>query len=118
MQFKLANVVLKVEKHAKDFPELYYRVLSGEASYDDDIHSLHINGNVGFLTYVNGLSAGKWHQYASVDGVVLHMALFGRGRVVVHGVRSGELNPVELRSYPFDGEKLDPCFLDIDSGVR
>ena len=69
MQFKLANVVLKVEKHAKDFPELYYRVLSGDVSYSDDFHSLHINGNVDFLTYVNGLSAGKWHQYASVDSV-------------------------------------------------
>ena len=67
MQFKLANVVLKIEKHAMDFPELYYRVLSGDASYDDNIHSLHINGNVDFLTYVNGLSACKWHQYASVE---------------------------------------------------
>ena len=59
MQFKLANVVLKVEKHAIDFPELYYRVLSGDALYDDDIHSLHVNGLVDFLTYVNGLSAAK-----------------------------------------------------------
>ena len=92
------------------FPELYYRVLSGGASYDDDIHSLHVNGHVDFLTYVNGLSAGKWHQYASVGGVVLHMALFGRGRVVVHGVRSSELNPVELKSNPFDGNEIDPAF--------
>ena len=114
MQFKLANVVLKVEKHAIDFPELYYRVLSGDALYDDDIHSLHVNGHVDFLTYVNGLSAGKWHQYASVDSVVLHLALFGRGRVVVHGVRSGELNPVELKSNPFVGDRVDPCVLDID----
>ena len=53
MQFKLANVVLKVEKHAKDFPELYYRVLSGDASYNGNIHSLHINGNVDFLTYAS-----------------------------------------------------------------
>ena len=48
MQFKLANVVLKVEKHAKGFPELYYRVLSGDASYDDNIHSLHMNGTLTF----------------------------------------------------------------------
>ncbi len=114
MIFKLANIILRVDKHATMHPELYYRVLSGDALYGDDFHSLHINGNVDFLTYVNGLSAGKWHQYASVDSVVLHMALFGRGRVVVHGVRSGELNPVELKSNPFDGDEVDPCVIDID----
>ena len=43
MQFKLANVVLRVEKHAKNFPELYYRVLSGGASYDDDIHFMSMD---------------------------------------------------------------------------
>ena len=118
MIFKLANIIIRVDKHATMHPELYYRVLSGDASYDDDIHSLHINGSVDFLTYVNGLSAGKWNQYASVDGVVLHMALFGRGRVVVHGVRSGELNPVELKSNSFDGDKVDPCVLDIDIDIN
>ena len=24
------------------------------------------------------------------------------------------MNPVELKSYPFDGDKVDPCVLDID----
>lgn len=96
MIFKLANIILRIDKHATMHPELYYRVLSGDALYGDDFHSLHIDGNVDFLTYVNGLSAGKWHQYAFVDSVVLHLALFGRGRVVVHGVRSGKLKPVSL----------------------
>ena len=114
MNFKLANIILQVDKHATMHPELYYRVLSGDVSYDDGIHSLHINGNVDFLTYVNCLSACKWHQYASVDSVVLHMAISGRGRVVVHGVRSGELGPVELKSSPFEGDQVDPCLLDID----
>ena len=80
MNFKLANIILRVDKHAAMHPELYYRVLSGDVSYNDGIHSLHINGNVDFLTYVNGLSAGKWRRYASVGRVILHMALFGRGR--------------------------------------
>lgn len=114
MQFKLANVVLKVEKHAKDFPELYYRVLSGDASYDDDIHSLRINGNVDFLTYVNSLSAGKWHLYASVDSVTLRMSLFGHGRVVVHGVKTSEMNPVELKSAPFVADQDDPCTVNVE----
>ena len=74
MNFKLANIILRVDRHAAMHPELYYRVLSGDVSYNDDIHSLHINGSADFLTYVNGLSANKWHRYASVDGVVLHMA--------------------------------------------
>lgn len=114
MNFKLANIILRVDKHAAMHPELYYRVLSGDVSYNDDIHSLHINGNVDFLTYVNGLSAGKWRQYASVGRVILHMALFGCGRVVVHGVRSGEQDPIDLKSTSFEGDEVDPCVLDID----
>lgn len=114
MNFKLANIILRVDKHATMHPELYYRVLSGDVSYNDDIHSLHINGNVDFLTYVNGLSAGKWRQYASVGRVILHMALFGCGRVVVHGVRSGEQDPIDLKSTSFEGDQVDPCVLDID----
>ena len=114
MNFKLANIILRVDRHAAMHPELYYRVLSGDVSYNDDIHSLHINGSVDFLTYVNGLSANKWHRYASVDGVVLHMALFGCGRVVVHGVRSGELDPIDLKSTSFEGDQVDPRVLDID----
>lgn len=114
MQFKLANVVLKVEKHAKDFPELYYHVLSGDASYSERIHSLHISGDVDFLTYVNGLSAYKWHKYACVDSVALRMTLFGRGRIVVHGVRSGEMEPVELKSTSFAGSQVDSITVDID----
>ncbi len=114
MNFKLANIILRVDKHAAMHPELYYRVLSGDVSYNDGIHSLHINGNVDFLTYVNGLSANKWHRYASVGGVVLHMALFGCGRVVVHGVRSGGQDPIDLKSTSFEGDQVDPCVLDID----
>ena len=114
MNFKLANIILRVDKHAAMHPELYYRVLSGDVSYNDGIHSLHINGNVDFLTYVNGLSANKWHRYASVGDVVLHMALFGCGRVVVHGVRSGEQDPIDLKTTSFEGDQVDPCVLDID----
>ena len=114
MNFKLANIILRVDRHAAMHPELYYRVLSGDVSYNDGIHSLHINGRVDFLTYVNGLSANKWRRYASVDGVVLHVALFGCGRVVVHGVRAGELDPIDLKSTSFEGDQVDPCVLDID----
>lgn len=114
MNFKLANIILRVDKHAAMHPELYYRVLSGDVSYNDGIHSLHINGNVDFLTYVNGLSAGKWRRYASVGRVILHMAVFGRGRVVVHGVKSSELDSIELKSTSFEGDQVDPCVLDID----
>lgn len=114
MNFKLANIILRVDKHAAMHPELYYRVLSGDVSYNDGIHSLHINGNVDFLTYVNGLSAGKWRRYASVGRVILHMALFGRGRVVVRGVKSRELDSIELKSTSFKGDQVDACVLNID----
>lgn len=114
MNFKLANIILRVDKHAAMHPELYYRVLSGDVSYNDGIHSLHINGNVDFLTYVNGLSAGKWRRYASVGRVILRMALFGRGRVVVHGVKSSELDSIELKSTSFEGDQVDACVLNID----
>ncbi len=33
MIFKLANIIFRVDKHATMHPELYYRVLSGDASY-------------------------------------------------------------------------------------
>ena len=29
--FKLSNIVLRVDRHAADHPEIYYRVISGEA---------------------------------------------------------------------------------------
>ena len=114
MNFKLANIVLKIDRHASMHPELYYRVLSGDVSYNDEAQLLHINGNVDFLTYVNGLSAGKWRRYASVDNVTLHLALFGCGRVVVQGVRVDELNPVELKATSFVSDEAEPCLLDID----
>ena len=102
--FKLANVVLRVEKHAQDHPELYYRVNSGNVSFNEDEHSLAVKGNVDFLTYVNGLSACKWRQYAGIDQVTLHLDVAGAGRVVVRGVRTGEDKPVLVSQNPFEGE--------------
>ena len=38
--FKLSNIVLRVDGHAADHPEIYYRVISGEAVYSESSSAL------------------------------------------------------------------------------
>lgn len=37
--YKLANVVLRVEEHAKQHPEIYYHINAGNVSYDEQDRS-------------------------------------------------------------------------------
>ena len=107
IDFKLMNVLLHVDDHAKDDPALYYRgepeaITSGEAGAS----ALCVTSRVDFLTYVNGLSARKWRKYAGLDTAWLHIELSGKGVLEVLGVADGADEPRVLET------------LDIDCGFR
>ncbi len=115
--FKLSNVVLNVQKHASEHPEIYYRVNAGAASYDAETRALNIKGSVDFLTYVNGCSACKWRQYAGIETVYLHVEVEGAGRIVVRGVLS-DTDDIDLRIVAqkhFEGEGAQTLDLMIDT---
>lgn len=117
MLFKLANVVLNVDKHASKHPEIYYRVNNGWAAYQDGMHYLLIRGSVDFLTYVNGLSACKWRQYADISNVCLHLDLVGEGLVAIQGVKSAGTGPTLIRQISFSSVGSKTCPLDIDIAI-
>lgn len=103
IDFKLMNVLLHVDDHAKDDPALYYR---GEpeaiTSVDAGAPALCITSRVDFLTYVNGLSARKWRQYAGLDTAWLHIELSGKGGLEVLGVAEGADEPRVLETRDID----------------
>ncbi|MFR7745896.1 MAG: hypothetical protein ACLU06_00460 [Eggerthellaceae bacterium] len=77
---KLSNVVLKIEDHMLQYPEVYYRVDSEHgavAQYCASTQSLAITGKVDFTTYFNSCSLIKWHKYADIKRVMLHLELSG-----------------------------------------
>lgn len=133
IDFKLMNVLLHVDDHAKGDPALYYRgepgaITSGEAGAS----VLRITSRVDFLTYVNGLSARKWRQYAGLDTAWLHIELSGKGELEVLGVAEGSEEPRVLDSraiafgapasldieIPLTGEDLIGFALQADCGAR
>lgn len=80
IKHKLSNVVLKIEKHMTQYPEVYYRtdsVAGGSAEFDEETNALAISGKVDFLTYFNCCSVAKWRKYANVQKVLLHLELSG-----------------------------------------
>ena len=103
IDFKLMNVLLHVDDHAKDDPALYYRgepeaITSGEAGAS----ALCVTFRVDFLTYVNGLSARKWRKYAGLDTAWLHIELSGKGVLEVLGVADGADEPRVLETRDID----------------
>lgn len=103
IDFKLMNVLLHVDDHAKDDPALYYRgepeaITSGEAGAS----ALCVTSRVDFLTYVNGLSARKWRKYAGLDTAWLHIELSGKGVLEVLGVADGADEPRALETLDID----------------
>lgn len=103
IDFKLMNVLLHVDDHAKDDPALYYRgepeaITSGEAGAS----ALCVTSRVDFLTYVNGLSARKWRKYAGLDTAWLHIELSGKGVFEVLGVADGADEPRVLETRDID----------------
>lgn len=112
--YKLANVVLRVEEHAKQHPEIYYHVNAGNVSYDAQHRSLDIKGDVDFLTYVNGFSACKWRKYTEIAVINLHIEAYGSGRVVARGVPIAGDEPVLITQLPFAAKDDSAALLDIE----
>lgn len=104
VDFKLSNVLLRVDDHASEHPELYYRCEKGAARYDEDRRELVSEGPVDFLTYVNACSACKWRRYALLNEVWLGISVRGKGNVVVVAVLPGSEDPVAVETVPFDSE--------------
>lgn len=104
LNFKLANIVCRVDDHAASHPELYYRVQRGGAVCALPGGRLQINGTVDFMTYVNGFSALKWRQYAEIDEVCLNLVLDGSGLVRIFGVEHGAVEPVQIKQAPFSSD--------------
>ena len=111
--FKLANIILRVDEHAKSHPDLYFHVLAGEVVPARDGAPFKVSGAVDFLTYVNGLSACKWRRYAGLDAACLHIELTGAGDIEVIGVQEGGDAPRQLSSHAFEGEAASVLDIDI-----
>lgn len=72
----LANVILGLDAQLASCPGLVYRA-SDATDYSAESRSLALEGKVGFLTYLNALSWGKWKRYTCVDRANLHIELAG-----------------------------------------
>lgn len=98
---KLANVLFKIDSHATEYPELYFRS-DAESASCDTLGGFRSHAPVDFLTYVNALSAGKWHRYTGIERAVLRLRISGRGSVCIKGVPAGEDGPVEIDRLKID----------------
>ncbi len=97
---KLANVLVRIDGHAVDHPELYYRGADGAARYDEAHGALEVRAAVDFTTYLNGFSAGKWRRYTGLERVVLRAVVSGVGELAVCAVACGAdgARTVEVRA--------------------
>lgn len=123
--FKLQNVLLHVDDHAAKHPELYYRADVGSVAVDAESGALTCADRTDFLTYLNGLSIGKWRRYAGVEAPVLHIELSGAGDLRIEGVSAAEpINPdavpsgadperAVISSHEFSAAPSAPAVLDI-----
>ena len=101
VDYKLANVLLRVDDHAALHPELYYRAAASVATFDEEAKALSFAGPVDFLTYLNACSANKWSQYAGIDSVWLHAEVKGEGEIIIEGVASDGTDRRELSRHAF-----------------
>lgn len=114
VDFKLANVILKVDDHAAAHPELYYRADAGTASFDEAASELVLATYADFLTYVNGCSACKWRRYAGIETVWLHIEASGSGEVRIEGVPTGAQDRRVIAVRTVGAEADAPVTLDIE----
>ena len=112
VDFKLQNVVLRMDGRAAAHPELYFRSEAGAALYDEGGRALRLAARTDFMTYVNALSAIKWRRYAGIDLVRLRIVASGRGRIVTRGVFTGGDEPNIIEEYVVSSHA--PTVLDID----
>lgn len=153
MNFKLANIILKPADHAAAFPEIFYRAASSVdlpvkglpkrifvrdpsahaghhvdfdyAVFDEQVNALKVVAPTDFMTFTNALSAGKWHKYAALDTVMLHLELSGRGRVLIRGIKEDKprnevkndadysIEAVSISTRSFDAEQGTALDLEI-----
>lgn len=102
IDFKLMNILLQIDGHAVDHPDLYYRAGEGCVEPASDGGNLTVHGSVNFLTYLNGLSACKWRRYAGLQTAWLHIELAGRGRLEILGVQEGKSEEQVISSHAID----------------
>ena len=106
LKHKLSNVVLKVEDHMAEYPEVYYRtdtVAGGFVQFDEDESALAIKGKADFLTYFNCCSIAKWRKYANVQKAMLHLEISGDAATVqFRGMSHKDSGPVVLA----EGQRL------------
>ena len=134
---KLSIVVLKIEKHMTQYPEVYYRtdnVAGGSAEFDEETNALAISGKVDFLTYFNCCSVAKWRKYANVQKVLLHLELSGdvatlqfngmthkdshpsvlmEGRRLLGGIKQEDGHTVFEIEVPFTDKDIVGCVLQV-----
>ena len=137
VNFKLANVVLRVDDHAVNHPELYYRanMINGTA-FDSATETLITAAKTDFLTYLNACSIRKWRRYANIERVWLHAQVAGKGELEITGAQTGPdldiegvmeanklhreglptgfANVVSVATQPIDSENLTAIDIEID----
>ena len=92
-RFKLASVLLGLNDMTRQVPEMLYRA-DGPVDYSEDDGSLAFEGSIGFLTYFNSLSCGKWRKYTNAGPMWLHIELAGDPcSIELVGIREEDVPP-------------------------
>lgn len=115
VDFKLSNVLLRVDDHAFERPELYYRCEKGTARYDEGRQVLVLDGPADFMTYVNACSACKWRRYALIDEIWLELSILGKGELRILALMPDSRTPVVAEALPFDFSSLERIDVKIDA---
>lgn len=106
IKHKLSNVVLKIEDHMTDYPEVYYRTDSlagGSACFSEEKSALTLSGKINFLTYFNCCSVAKWQRYANIQKIMLHLELSGDAVTLqFNGMSHKDAQPIVLA----EGQRL------------
>lgn len=102
VNFKLLNVILCVDEHAKNNRELYMRYPRGASSFNDAAGVLVTNQSVDFLTYINACSISKWRKYAGINEVWLRVVVCGKGKIETKAVFPGSSEAKVLDTISFE----------------
>ena len=120
IDFKLMNLLLHVDDHAAAYTDMYFRAEPGSI-VPAPAHGgeLTATSRVDFLTYLNCLSACKWHSYAGLDTAWLHIELMGTGTLEIVGVAECAHESCVLQKHRFGSEtgvseRPSPLVLDIE----
>lgn len=115
LNHKLANVLLTIDPHVKEYPGLYFQAESGKLQPQEDGSAL-LSGAVDFTTYLNGLPAEKWKRYTEIEEVWLHLELSGSEcDVLLEGAPrgKGEAKLVQTGAVHAAAAQSDPQVIDV-----